>query len=70
MTSPKPKTREDQGYEKTKTSQAFENGRSIPTPCPRNPRNKLAAIGRTTTTKTASDAIHRITTPSTLIRFT
>src|SRR5216683_3747047 len=30
MTSPKPRTRENQGYEKTKTSQTFENGRSIP----------------------------------------
>jgi hypothetical protein len=70
MTSPNPRTSEDQGYERTKTSEAFENGRSIPTPCPRNPRNKIAAIGRTTTSKTASDAIHRITTPGSLMKFT
>jgi hypothetical protein len=75
MTSTKPRARETRGYEKTKPSQTFvecakENGRSIPTPGPRNPRNKLAAIGRTTARKTESDAIHRITIPSTLMKFT
>jgi hypothetical protein len=71
MTSPKLRTRENQGYEKRKASQTFaENGRSIPTAGPRSPRNRLAAMGRTTASKTARDAIHRITTPSTLMKFT
>jgi hypothetical protein len=47
-----------------------ENGRSIPTPGSRRPRNRLAAMGRTTASKTTSDAMHRRATTSILMNFT